>query len=66
MTIITQLLLFGLILILIAGMLAPFESLGWWAGWFGAPTDQAQPTPRVGTRADLASRHADHYLVYLS
>jgi hypothetical protein len=64
--IITQLLIFGLILLLIAGMLAPFESLGWWAGWFGTPAEQIQPTPNVGTRTDFDSHDADHYLVYLS
>lgn len=25
----------GLIALVIAGLLAPFESLGWWAGWYG-------------------------------
>jgi hypothetical protein len=27
----------ALLIILIAGILAPFESLGWWAGWDGKP-----------------------------
>ncbi|MEL7224902.1 MAG: hypothetical protein AAGL17_08545, partial [Cyanobacteria bacterium J06576_12] len=25
----------GLIALLIAGLLSPFEALGWWAGWYG-------------------------------
>lgn len=65
MTII-HLLLFGLILLLIAGMLAPFESLGWWAGWFGATPDQLQKTADMEAETPLASHDADHYLVYLS
>ncbi|MGK7923692.1 MAG: hypothetical protein AB4290_00310 [Spirulina sp.] len=41
-----------LIALIIAGLLAPYESLGWWAGWYGSedatqlsPPPQAQPSP---------------------
>ena len=63
---VTHLLLLGLILLLIAGMLAPFESLGWWAGWFGATPDQLQKTEDTVAETSLISHDADHYLVYLS
>src|SRR6266567_4155313 len=63
---ITHLLLLGLLLLLIAGMLAPFESLGWWAGWFGTTADPLQETLETEAETSLASHDADHYLVYLS
>lgn len=57
----------GLLLLLIAGALAPFESLGWWAGWFGHPAQQDTTTVAV---LDEQEQHglpeAEHYLVYLS
>jgi hypothetical protein len=34
----------GLLLLLVAGLLAPFESLGWWAGWTG-PDDMRAGAP---------------------
>lgn len=56
----------ALVLLFITAALAPFESLGWWAGWFG---DQETPpvpgqAPRV-QHAVAASPH-NHFLVYLS
>jgi hypothetical protein len=30
----------GPLLLLIAGGLAPFESLGWWAGWYDRPAEK--------------------------
>jgi hypothetical protein len=56
----------ALILLVITAALAPFESLGWWAGWFGgkdAPADAlAVPPPPEQVRE---SKH-QHFLVYLS
>jgi hypothetical protein len=56
----------GLILLLILGaLLAPFESLGWWAGWFGEkpalPTHQA-----TGAGEALREHPAASAVVYLS
>jgi hypothetical protein len=34
----------GVLVVLVAGLLAPFESLGWWAGWSG-PDDMAAGAP---------------------
>lgn len=57
----------GLLLLLIAGALAPFESLGWWAGWFGKPPQQdimAAASEEVADKQVAAE--AERYLVYLS
>lgn len=52
----------ALIAFVIAGLLAPFETLGWWAGWFGSP----QPD-EVGPDADgTETSDADAFLVFLS
>lgn len=54
----------GVIAIVVAGLLAPLETLGWWAGWF---EDEVDTTINVGELsepvADLDS--ISRYLVYL-
>lgn len=51
--------------IIITALISPFESLGWWAGWYGekeaAPEDDVQPQAAI---AEPTS--ARNYLVYLS
>ncbi|EDX85447.1 hypothetical protein S7335_3148 [Synechococcus sp. PCC 7335] len=44
----------GLIALVLAGLLSPFESLGWWAGWYGDgiethifPIPQARSSPQI-------------------
>ena len=55
------------LLILIAAALAPFESLGWWAGWFGGPDEKGPPAVADRkTPAQQGIAEANHYLVYLS
>lgn len=54
----------GLIAIVVAGLLAPLETLGWWAGWY---EDEVDTTVNLG---DLQTPIADttrvsRYLVYL-
>ena len=58
------------IAMVLAGLLAPFEALGWWAGWYGnddrrtilAPSQApALPKGQVATASDYVS----HYVVYL-
>ena len=62
-----SLLLTGLILLIIVGaLLAPLESLGWWAGWYGE-----KETPPVPGKASLLNkavpeRPEPSALVYLS
>lgn len=54
-------------LIFLCAVLAPLESLGWWAGWYGTP-----PTPggtdhdEESAAATPARPSASHYLVFLS
>jgi hypothetical protein len=62
-----SLLLTGLIvLLLISATLAPIESLGWWAGWFGEKEPlTTTPLSRQVVVVDQQAT-ATHYLVYLS
>ncbi|CAA9367703.1 MAG: hypothetical protein AVDCRST_MAG93-8116 [uncultured Chloroflexia bacterium] len=54
------------LMLLISGALAPLETLGWWAGWFGVAPEQQPVTPAV-TPADTTTRTpAGHYLIFLS
>ena len=50
-----------LVAILVFGALAPLETLGWWAGWFGRPREATEPRFE-----DDSTRRAQHYLVFLS
>lgn len=61
--------------VLIAGVIAPLNSLGWWAGWSGtkeqdetpsgaAPT-RSEPRPVAPVRAGTAESPS-HYIVFLS
>jgi hypothetical protein len=65
----------ALLLFLLAAMLAPFESLGWWAGWGGKPislkklpgTDAEELIPDASGGKDLSPvPEKSFYLVYLS
>ncbi|MBE9080148.1 hypothetical protein IQ241_23115 [Romeria aff. gracilis LEGE 07310] len=59
----------GLITLIFAGLLAPFESLGWWAGWYG----DDPPAEQLPTLAEAAAGLPDlphepsrqRYVVYL-
>lgn len=70
MTIITLLLTAILSLLFIWAALSPLESLGWYAGWFGAEAEgdpNASPTQKEAeTPAAVPLPTAPHYLVYLS
>lgn len=61
-----ELLLFGgIALLIISAVLAPVESLGWYAGWFGDNAIQDKPqTPSQPDRA--VNDKVNSYLVYLS
>ncbi len=55
------------IALVLAGLLAPFEALGWWAGWYGGDRD---PTALslIGSQAvarEQVTSTAPHYIVYL-
>lgn len=51
----------ALVMLVISAVLAPLESLGWWAGWFGQPRETPQRLPLIGDIDEV-----DHYVVYLS
>lgn len=61
-----NLLLIGGLLLIVALIFAPFETLGWWAGWLGSPNS---PTPdeNQGQSATEGKTNPDatHYVVYL-
>src|SRR5262245_29304038 len=56
----------GIVLFLIAGLFAPFESMKWWAGW----TDHGlEPEQKASQMPDLlpdANTEAELYAVYLT
>lgn len=61
------LLLTGLILLIIVGaLLAPLESLGWWAGWYGEKTAPMVSGRAPAPLANVAESKASSALVYLS
>ncbi len=49
--------------LLLAGALAPLETLGWWAGWFGQSARDPGP---VAPMPELVPPSADAYVVFLS
>lgn len=58
----------GVIALIFAGLLAPFETLGWWAGWFGDEVDTAQTaSTRSGTNTASGRDRAtvSRYVIYL-
>src|SRR5829696_2516035 len=63
---ITLLLIGAVALLLLPGVLAPLESLGWWAGWFGEqPANDDLDDDAIGDPTGQGTPHT-HYLVYLS
>ncbi|GAB4369753.1 MAG: hypothetical protein Kow00121_09920 [Elainellaceae cyanobacterium] len=53
----------GVLAILFAGLLAPLETLGWWAGWYGDEVDTHDITP-IATQPGQPEG-ASRYMVYL-
>lgn len=47
--------------VLISAALAPFETLGWWAGWYGPDEDEA-----AGIDIPVTSSKAEHFVVFLA
>jgi predicted Abi (CAAX) family protease len=54
----------GLVALAVAGLLAPLETLGWWAGWYD---DELDTTLNTGTLAEAVNdpNEIDRYLIYL-
>jgi hypothetical protein len=49
---------------IVAGLLAPLETLGWWAGWYGDTIDVTE-TERAQTNEPAQGPGARRYVVYL-
>ncbi|MBF2004946.1 MAG: CAAX protease [Chlorogloeopsis fritschii C42_A2020_084] len=54
----------GIVALVFAGLLAPLETLGWWAGWYD---DEVNTTINTGTLAEPVadSRNISRYVIYL-
>ena len=59
-------LLGAIILLCIMAALAPFDSLGWWAGWYGEEKSPRVPGQAATMDKAVAESPHDHFLVYLS
>jgi predicted Abi (CAAX) family protease len=55
----------GGIAIVFAGFLAPLETLGWWAGWYGDEVDTHDVTPVTPQLDQQSQRSISRYIVYL-
>lgn len=54
-----------IVLVIITAVSAPFESLGWWAGWYGEKEAPPEEEENAAQQA-AAPAPAEHYLLYLS
>ncbi len=52
----------GIIGVLVAGFVAPFETLGWWAGWYGG---DVRIDPPDGYSSAAGPARVSRYVVYL-
>jgi predicted Abi (CAAX) family protease len=52
----------GVVALVFAGLLAPLETLGWWAGWYG---DSDTPYPEIPASQSVDNRDRDRYVVYV-
>jgi hypothetical protein len=55
----------GIVAIVFAGLLAPLEALGWWAGWYGDALKTVQPRATGATAMDDDDRAVTRYVIYL-
>jgi predicted Abi (CAAX) family protease len=51
------------IALILAGLLAPFEALGWWAGWYGGDRERSLTVKTTKSRVNYDT--LPHYVVYL-
>ncbi|HTU81381.1 MAG TPA: hypothetical protein VMF61_04580 [Candidatus Acidoferrales bacterium] len=57
-----DLLWLGVIAIVVAALMAPLETLGWWAGWYGDEIGVAEDTDAID---DRTGENVTRYVVYL-
>jgi predicted Abi (CAAX) family protease len=55
----------ALVGIVVAGFMAPVETLGWWAGWYGDEIDKGGITHEDGADAPDSAERISRYVVYL-
>jgi hypothetical protein len=51
--------------VVIAAFLAPLETLGWWAGWYGDDVDAGHPAARHTPESAQPAAEPERYIVYL-
>lgn len=56
----------GVALLFLSAAVAPLESLGWWAGWFGDKEAPPVPGKVPAVTTDVPESSDQHFLVYLS
>ncbi len=61
--VVIDLLLIGLGALVVAALLSPLETLGWWAGWYGDPVDLEGPPGT--TEEPVTGKQPSRYVVYL-
>ena len=61
-----SLLLLVLLLIVVMALLAPFETLGWWAGWSPRDLEHDPPQPAEPAAPDHAEQPPHAFVVYLT
>ncbi|MBC5800404.1 MAG: CAAX protease [Candidatus Eremiobacteraeota bacterium] len=54
----------GVVALVVAALLAPLETLGWWAGWYGGELDTTRAGPEP-TDGRSAGDDVERYVVYL-
>jgi predicted Abi (CAAX) family protease len=55
----------ALVGVIVAGFMAPVETLGWWAGWYGDEIDKGTITHEDGADAPESADRISRYVVYL-
>jgi len=57
----------GLVAMVFAGLLAPLEALGWWAGWYGDEVDtrEVSSIPSMPGQSGATDDRPSRYIVYL-
>ncbi len=57
----------GVVALIFAGLLAPLETLGWWAGWFGdeVETESLSRQSIINESVRRVAERPDRYVVYL-
>ncbi|MBF2003825.1 MAG: CAAX protease [Synechococcales cyanobacterium M58_A2018_015] len=62
---IVDLIWIGVVGVIFAGLLAPLETLGWWAGWYGEDIDTRYAPPAAPPLARSSEELPNRYVVYV-